>query len=153
MNQLEPHVSSSIHFIIYNFAKKQKNEEHPHFLCLHLLFATRFYLTMQTYNHKKSSCARTDVAVQKVESGKFNKITLTEDLSGRVHICTGCGFLFHVFFVIGFYQSLALRKRGVAEHTRSCIKNYQFTKNYIIMGLFTITEKRHKNTAGMLVKP
>lgn len=77
----------------------------------------RFYLPLQTYNHKKSSCARADVAVQKVESGKFNKITLTEDLSGRVHPCTGCGFLFHVFFVIGFYQSLTLRKRGVAEHT------------------------------------
>lgn len=94
---------------------------HTFFACICCL-TRRFYLPLQTYNHKKSSCARTDVAVQKVESGKFNKITFTEDLSGRVHICTGCGFLFHVFFVIGFYQSLALRKRGVAEHTRSCIR-------------------------------
>ena len=113
----------------------------------------RFYLPLQTYNHKKNLCARTDIAVQKVESGKINKITLNEDLSGRVHTCIGGGFLFHVFFVIGFYQNLALRKCGVADPTRFCIKNYQFTKNYIIMGLFTITEKRHKNTAGMLVKP
>lgn len=53
---------------------------HTFFACICCL-PRRFYLPLQTYNHKKSSCARTDLAVQKVESGKFNKITLNEDFS------------------------------------------------------------------------
>jgi|GEM_PF-3034778 len=102
---------------------------HTCFACICCL-TRRFYLPLQTYNHKKSSCARTDIAVQKVESDKFNKITLSEDLSGRVHTCIGCGFPIHVFFVIGFYQSLALRKRGVADHTRSCMKTTRIGRDH-----------------------
>lgn len=75
----------------------------------------KYYIYLQMNSHKKCLCSRSDIDVQKVESGKFKLITLNKDMSGRVHTCIGCGFLFHVFFVIGFYQSLTLRKCGLGS--------------------------------------
>ena len=74
------------------------------------------YCVQKNAHRQKYLCTRTDSDVQGVESGSSILIVMNDCLS-EFTPCYWCGFLFHVFFIIGFCQNLTLRKSGgVSSH-------------------------------------
>lgn len=62
---------------------------------------SKHFISLWQHVSKKKLCARNDITIQGVESGKFKLEIMNTKCQSEFTACIGRGFLFRIFFISG----------------------------------------------------